>query len=106
LDGRLILDDPDELDALSVVAERRHGTEMASLILHGADCEPHLLPVGQPPNLRGWQVYKDTLISNFRDRGPVDDCPGSFRYSGLEASGCLALAVRARETPELDLRAD
>ncbi len=35
LDGRLILDDPDDLDALSVVAERRHGTEMASLILHG-----------------------------------------------------------------------
>ncbi len=35
LDGRLMLDDPDDLDALSVVAERRHGTEMASLILHG-----------------------------------------------------------------------
>ena len=35
LDQRLRLDDPDDLDALSVVAERRHGTEMASLILHG-----------------------------------------------------------------------
>ena len=35
LDGRMILDDPDDLDDLSVVAERRHGTEMASLILHG-----------------------------------------------------------------------
>lgn len=35
LAGRLVLDDPDDLDAVSVVAERRHGTEMASLILHG-----------------------------------------------------------------------
>ena len=35
LDGRVRFDDPDDLDALSVVAERRHGTAMASLILHG-----------------------------------------------------------------------
>ena len=35
LDGRVHLDDPDGLDTLSVVTERRHGTEMASLILHG-----------------------------------------------------------------------
>ena len=35
LDGRVTFDDPDDLGALSVVSERRHGTEMASLILHG-----------------------------------------------------------------------
>lgn len=35
LNGRLLLDDPDDYDAMSVVAERRHGTEMASLVLHG-----------------------------------------------------------------------
>ncbi len=35
LDGRLRFDDPDDLDTLSVVSKRRHGTEMASLILHG-----------------------------------------------------------------------
>lgn len=35
LAGRLLLDDPDDFDAMSVVAERKHGTEMASLILHG-----------------------------------------------------------------------
>lgn len=35
LAGRLVLDDPDDFDAMSVVAERRHGTEMASLIVHG-----------------------------------------------------------------------
>ena len=35
LDGRVRFDDPDDLEAISAVAERRHGTEMASLILHG-----------------------------------------------------------------------
>ena len=35
LDGRLRFDDPDDLDALSVVPKRLHGTQMASLILHG-----------------------------------------------------------------------
>ena len=35
LDGRLEMDDPDGLEALSVVAERYHGTAMASLIVHG-----------------------------------------------------------------------
>lgn len=35
LANRLVLDDPDDFDAMSVVAERKHGTEMASLILHG-----------------------------------------------------------------------
>lgn len=35
LAGRMILDDPDDFDAMSVVSERKHGTEMASLILHG-----------------------------------------------------------------------
>ena len=35
LSGRIVFDDPDDLAALSVVSERRHGTEMASLILHG-----------------------------------------------------------------------
>ena len=35
LDGRLEMDDPDGLEAMSVVADRHHGTAMASLILHG-----------------------------------------------------------------------
>lgn len=35
LDGRLLVDDPDGLEDLSPVAGRRHGTAMASLILHG-----------------------------------------------------------------------
>src|SRR5439155_13279780 len=53
LDGRLILDDPDDLDALSVVTERRHGTEMASLILHGDRnvAQPSLIRL--PQTVRG-----------------------------------------------------
>ena len=35
LDGRLEIDDADDLDPMSVLEERAHGTAMASLILHG-----------------------------------------------------------------------
>lgn len=35
LQDRVVLDDPDDLDARSVVAGRHHGTAMASLIVHG-----------------------------------------------------------------------
>ena len=35
LRDRLDMDDPDDLEAMSVVSERYHGTAMASLILHG-----------------------------------------------------------------------
>src|SRR6185312_12682276 len=35
LAGRLDVDDPEGLDAVYPVARREHGTEMASLIIHG-----------------------------------------------------------------------
>lgn len=35
LRDRLEIDDPDDLEAMGVVGERTHGTQMASLILHG-----------------------------------------------------------------------
>lgn len=35
LDGRLKLDDPDDYGSLSLVRNRRHGTAMASLVVHG-----------------------------------------------------------------------
>ena len=35
LDRYIVFDDPDDLAAQSVVAERVHGTEMASLVVHG-----------------------------------------------------------------------
>lgn len=35
LNGRTIIDDPDDLSDMTIVSKRHHGTEMASLILHG-----------------------------------------------------------------------
>ena len=35
LAGRLMIDDPDNVEEMYPVAQRRHGTEMASLIVHG-----------------------------------------------------------------------
>ena len=57
LDGRIEVDDPDGLEAMSVVGEREHGTAMASLILHGDAYLPgppisrklHLRPVLHAP---------------------------------------------------------
>jgi hypothetical protein len=35
LDGRLVIDDPDDLASFYTAAQQRHGTAMASLIIHG-----------------------------------------------------------------------
>ena len=51
LDGRLDVDDPDDLDATSVLSERVHGTAMASLILHG-DRNLGELPISRRLHLR------------------------------------------------------
>jgi hypothetical protein len=51
LTGRLVLDDPDDFEAMSAVAERKHGTEMASLILHG-DRNLEEEPLSRPIYLR------------------------------------------------------
>ena len=50
LDGRLDVDDPDNLEAMSVLSEREHGTAMASLILHGDR------NLGEPPISRRLHV--------------------------------------------------
>lgn len=54
LSDRLIIDDPDDLESRAVVAYRRHGTAMASLILHGdlnAEDEPLPRPLYVRPVL-------------------------------------------------------
>ncbi len=51
LDGRLDVDDPDGLEAMSVVAKRDHGTAMASLILHG-DRNLDQLPISRKLHVR------------------------------------------------------
>ena len=50
LDGRLDVDDPDNLEAMSVLSAREHGTAMASLILHGDR------NLGEPPISRKLHV--------------------------------------------------
>lgn len=70
LAGRIIVDDPDELDANYPVNRRVHGTEMASLIIHGdltageAPLERPLLvlPVMQPDGGNSEQTPPDRLL--------------------------------------------
>jgi Subtilase family len=75
LNGRLIIDDPDDFEAEYLAHERRHGTGMASLILHGdlAAAEDALVrplyvrPILRPDS-RDWHrtrretVSEDTLV--------------------------------------------
>jgi hypothetical protein len=51
LDGRLIIDDPDQLETRYGVSNMRHGTAMASLILHGDYSDPGA-PRGRPLYVR------------------------------------------------------
>ena len=79
LQGRLIVDDPEGLEAGYDVRARKHGTEMASLILHG-DINRGEQPLGRPlyvrpimtavPALHGWdeRTPKDRLLIDHIDR--------------------------------------
>ena len=51
LRGRLIIDDPDDLEKHYPVIKRQHGTEMASLIIHGDLNEPDA-PLDRPLYVR------------------------------------------------------
>ena len=51
LANRLIVDDPEDLDANYPVAQREHGTEMASLIVHG-DLNYGEVPIRRPLYVR------------------------------------------------------
>ncbi len=81
LAGRLVVDDPDDYEARYPAAERRHGTAMASLILHGdldANEEPlsrrlYVRPILQP-DTRSWiaprpeTVPENLLVVDFLHR--------------------------------------
>lgn len=70
LAGRLVVDDPDDLEARYPVNRREHGTEMASLIIHGdlTRGEPPLprpllvQPVMQPDGGNSEQTPPDRLL--------------------------------------------
>jgi hypothetical protein len=67
--GRLRIDDPDGIESLYQAQERRHGTAMASLILHGdlnSGGEPlsrwlYVRPILQP-NPQEWRVPRDEVV--------------------------------------------
>lgn len=70
LRGRLVIDDPDDLDPEYPVMSRRHGTAMASLILHGDlnRGQPSLMrplmvqPVMRPDGRGGERTPADRLL--------------------------------------------
>ena len=51
LDGRIILDDPDEFEGKSQASDRNHGTAMASLICHG-ELDGVIRPLSTPLYIR------------------------------------------------------
>ena len=51
LEGRLVLDDPDDVQSQAMVVHRLHGTAMASLILHG-DLNAREEPIDRPLYVR------------------------------------------------------
>jgi hypothetical protein len=51
LEGRLVIDDPDNFEAAYTAAERVHGTSMASLIVHG-DLSVQSSPLNRPVYVR------------------------------------------------------
>ena len=68
LRGRLIVDDPDDFEGDSQAVDRRHGTAMASLILHG-DLAAGEAPLPRPlyvrpilrPDPRDWKNHTETV---------------------------------------------
>ena len=68
LQGRLIIDDPDSFEGDSPAINRRHGTAMASLILHG-DLTVGKAPLPRPlyvrpilrPDPRDWMNHTETV---------------------------------------------
>jgi hypothetical protein len=69
LEGRLIIDDPDDLESQYLANERRHGTSMASLIVH-ADLAGSEAPLPRPlyvrpilqPDSRAWKSPRPETV--------------------------------------------
>ena len=97
LKGRVTIDDPEGLEDRSLVQDRKHGTAMASLIIHGeiGQKEPplsrvlHIRPVmyavvdGQPEILRPDRLVVDTIYRAVRrlkagSKGENPTAPGVF----------------------------
>jgi hypothetical protein len=72
LENRLVLDDPDDLQARTIVSRRVHGTAMASLILHGDRNEEQQV-LSRPIYVRPVMVANENGIEETeRDRLLID----------------------------------
>jgi len=92
LQGRLIIDDPDDFVATAEVARRFHGTAMASLILHG-DLNRH-----EPPLTR--QLYVRPVLRPRGFDGASDEAvPGDVLWVDLLHRSVRRLRVGEGETP-------
>ena len=70
LDGRLIVDDPEDLEPAYQVVARKHGTEMASLIIHG-DINRGEPPLSRPLYVRPIMEPVQTL-DGWDEQTPTD----------------------------------
>jgi hypothetical protein len=94
LAGRLRVDDPEGLSATYPVARREHGTEMASLIIHG-DLNHHESPISRPLYVR--PVLQPSVNGEERtpaDRLLVDVIHQAVRRMKIGAGGEPAAAPR------------
>lgn len=70
LENRLIVDDPEDLEPIYQVTARKHGTEMASLIIHG-DVNRGEPPLNRPLYVRPIMEPVQTL-NGWDERTPAD----------------------------------
>jgi len=92
--NRLILDDPDDLQSRAVVSSRRHGTAMASLILHG-DLNAQESPITRPLYVRPLMLAPQNEIEQSdRDKLIVDTVYRAIlRIKGSEGEEAAAPTV-------------
>lgn len=94
LANRLVLDDPDDLQAQATVSQRKHGTAMASLILHG-DRNQQSVPLSRPIYVRPVLIVNQNGKERSEpDRLLVDTLYRAVvRIKGSEAEEAVAPAV-------------
>ena len=94
LADRLIVDDPDDLEAQAIVSRRFHGTAMASLILHG-DLNAQEAPLDRPLYVRPLMIAPASGGERTDDRRLIVDTiyRAVLRLKGSEAEDAAAPAV-------------
>lgn len=94
LASRLILDDPDDLQAQALVSRRVHGTAMASLILHG-DLNAQDPPLNRPLYVRPLMIAPAAGDERTQDGRLVVDTiyRAVLRLKGSEAERAAAPSV-------------